>query len=172
MRKWINIDEFLKTPSEGLCWIIYKGRVVSAYHHHNGSFAFSAASLDRYTTECITKVIPIMKPVKPIEQNTVNDKIKKYDGCSGGMSVLWIKIFKRPPPWEGCCDIHDQPYAKGGTAEQRKQADIDLMVCVIRSGHPILAATMWAAVRVGGVPWLPTPWRWGFTTKNRGYLND
>lgn len=96
--------------------------------------------------------------------------MKKYDGCSGGMSVMWRKLFKKPPPWEGCCDIHDQPYAQGGTKEQRKDADLDLMVCVAGSGHPIWAFLMWAAVRIGGVPWLPTPWRWGFKTKNRYYL--
>lgn len=98
--------------------------------------------------------------------------MKKYDGCSGGMSALWKKIFKSPPPWEGCCDIHDQPYAKGGTVKQRIKADVDLMICVILSGHPILAFVMWAFVRFGGVPWLPTPWRWGFATKNRWYLNN
>ncbi len=63
--EWINLDEFLKSPTEGLCWIVYKTRVTSAYCHHNGAFSFSAASLNRYDTDCITKVIPINKPTKP-----------------------------------------------------------------------------------------------------------
>ena len=99
-------------------------------------------------------------------------EIKKYDGCSGGMSAIWGKLFNSTPPWEGCCDIHDQPYAKGGTVEQRKQADINLMVCVAQSGYPLWAVAMWCAVRFGGVPWLPMPWRWGFSTKNWSYLKS
>lgn len=88
--------------------------------------------------------------------------MKKYDGCSGGMSRAWRFLFRRNPPWEGCCDVHDQPYARGGTAQERRQADIELMCCVAKGGHPVWAFAMYVAVRMGGVPWLPTPWRWGF----------
>lgn len=88
--------------------------------------------------------------------------IKKYDGCSGGMSKLWRLLFRKAPPWEGCCDIHDQPYASGGSAKARMIADIALLRCVALSGHPYWAIAMFVAVRIGGVPWLPTPWRWGF----------
>lgn len=91
--------------------------------------------------------------------------IKKYDGCSGGMSAIWRAATGHPPPWEGCCDLHDQPYAKGGTRAERAQADKELRECVIKNGHPGWAWFMWAMVRVGGVSWLPTPWRWGFDRK-------
>ena len=86
----------------------------------------------------------------------------QYDGCSGGMSKAWRWLFGAPPPWEGCCDRHDQPYAQGGTAKQRFEADIDCLLCVAQGGHPWWAIAMFIAVRLGGGPYLPTPWRWGF----------
>ena len=86
----------------------------------------------------------------------------KYDGCSGGMSKAWRWLFDAPPPWEGCCDRHDQPYTQGGTAKQRFEADIALLRCVAQVGHPWWAIAMFIAVRLGGGPYLPTPWRWGF----------
>lgn len=88
----------------------------------------------------------------------------KYDGCSGGMSKAWRFLFNNQcPPWEGCCDSHDQLYAKGGTSIQRKQADLKLYECVKIKGYPVWASIIYIAVRVGGVPWLPTSWRWGFS---------
>jgi len=71
---WIDLDEFLKEPTEGLCWIIYKDLVIDAYCHHNGSFSYSKNSLDRYMTECISGVIPIREPLAPIKAETVIEK--------------------------------------------------------------------------------------------------
>ncbi len=89
----------------------------------------------------------------------------KYDGCSGGMSAFWRAVFKRPPPWEGCCDEHDQPYAAGGTRRDRLTADDKLRACVEAKGHPIWAFLMFWGVRFGGHPLWPFPWRWGFSKK-------
>ncbi|MEG7522336.1 MAG: hypothetical protein M3H12_04455 [Chromatiales bacterium] len=94
---------------------------------------------------------------------------KKYDGCSGGMSFFWKNVLGKTPPWEGCCDAHDQRYAVGGTEEQRWQADLELKACVTNKGHPNWASVMWVMVRMGGVPWLPLPWRWGFDTTYWNY---
>ena len=95
--------------------------------------------------------------------------MEKYDGCSGGMSWAWRKVLKRPPPWESCCDIHDNAYAKGGTYFARMIADVQLMQCIRENGYPRIAKLMFYAVRIGGVPWLPTPYRWGFETKSYRY---
>jgi hypothetical protein len=84
------------------------------------------------------------------------------DGCSGGMSRIFRLVFLRAPPWEGCCTTHDQAYWKGGTREDRAEADRGLMVCVTENGHPVLAFLMWAAVRIGGHPFWPVSWRWGY----------
>lgn len=93
-----------------------------------------------------------------------NEEIKPFttDGCSGGMSKIWRMIFKKPPPWEGCCVDHDKPYWKGGTKEERLLADIKLLCCVALAGYPTIAYIMFIAVRIGGHPLLPTPWRWGY----------
>lgn len=95
--------------------------------------------------------------------------MKKFDGCSGGMSAGWRKLFNAPPPWETCCDIHDQPYAVGGTKQERLDADIALFNCVSKRGYPTWAVLMFIAVRVGGHPRLPFPWRWGFATEKKTY---
>jgi len=74
------------------------------------------------------------------------------DGCS-----CW-------PDWDyyDCCYEHDKIYWAGGSAEERRQADIELMECVGKKGHDVLAAFMYLGLRVGGHGWLPTPFRWGF----------
>ncbi len=95
--------------------------------------------------------------------------MKKYDGCSGGMSMLWKKATGELPPWEGCCDLHDNDYVSGGTKKQRLDSDIRLLACVATNGHPFWAMGIFIAVRLGGVPWLPTPWRWGFGTRRKYY---
>ncbi len=72
--------------------------------------------------------------------------------------------------WGGCCVEHDRAYWRGGTRRQRREADIELMRCVAAKGHPWIAMIMYIGVRIGGTPWLPTPWRWGFGYKYpRGY---
>lgn len=76
----------------------------------------------------------------------------KSDGCSCWPDNEWIE----------CCVEHDAIYWMGGSREARKQADIALKVCVSQKGHPIIANIMYYGVRVGGVYWLPTPFRWGF----------
>jgi len=84
------------------------------------------------------------------------------DGCSGGMSIFWRAVFRKPPPWESDCIDHDRAYWAGGSAEQKKAADIRLAEAVRRRGYPIIAKAMYYAVRIGGVHWLPTAWRWGY----------
>lgn len=107
-------------------------------------------------------------------------KIQKFQQVHGGQ-----------PPWESCCIVHDQAYHTGGgrdiSAKEsfmlRKQADKKLEVCVRRSGagraqelsreygmsseevdriYDVLAALMYRAVRVGGIPCTGLPWRWGY----------
>lgn len=84
------------------------------------------------------------------------------DGCSG---QIYRTLFRRPPPWEGCCLDHDKAYHAGGSAEARQVADRELMVCVVRKGHPVVAFFMWLGVRLGGHPLLPMSWRWGYGWK-------
>ena len=74
------------------------------------------------------------------------------DGCSCWPDSGWVE----------CCIKHDVVYWMGGTRGQRKQADLELKRCVSEKGHPVIAQMMYFGVRIGGVWWLPTPFRWGF----------
>lgn len=77
------------------------------------------------------------------------------DGCS-----LWPDGNYRD-----CCVAHDGAYFRGGGLGARREADRLLYRCVRSKGrgyNPIIAPLMWIGVRIGGVGWLPTPFRWGF----------
>lgn len=80
------------------------------------------------------------------------------DGCSafpdGNMAQnqLWLE----------CCEAHDYAYWKGGTFAERVTADEVLRQCVAEVGEPEIALLMLTGVRVGGTPFLPTRFRWGY----------
>ena len=80
------------------------------------------------------------------------------DGCSSfpngtiSQSELWLN----------CCTLHDVAYWKGGTYDERLAADKELRMCVKEVGEPEIAILMLAGVRVGGTPFLPTSYRWGY----------
>lgn len=64
--------------------------------------------------------------------------------------------------WLSCCEQHDLAYWQGGTYQQRLDADEALRVCVAEVGKPEVALLMLAGVRVGGSPFWPTQFRWGY----------
>lgn len=64
--------------------------------------------------------------------------------------------------WLECCTQHDVAYWKGGTREERRQADNNLRMCVSSAGEPAIAQLMLAGVTVGGSPYWPTRFRWGY----------
>lgn len=88
------------------------------------------------------------------------DTLKPFtsDGCSAfpdgtiAQNHLWLK----------CCQRHDFDYWQGGTYLQRFSSDQQLEKCVSQVGEPIIAALMLAGVRVGGTPYFPTSFRWGY----------
>lgn len=64
--------------------------------------------------------------------------------------------------FKDCCNSHDIAYWLGGTPERREHADKVFYRC-IRDVKPSFIATLYYyGVRIGGTPYLPTPWRWGF----------
>jgi hypothetical protein len=83
------------------------------------------------------------------------------DGCSMGPDGDRV----------GCCVNHDIEYWCGGSAQDRRDADDRLARCVKTIGQDtVLARTMRSAVRVGGEPGSPFPWRWGYGWKgSRGF---
>jgi len=98
----------------------------------------------------------------------------------------YAELFGRRPPWEACCVIHDWAYWNGGSADgydRRLAADTALHQCVTATGArraddigarlhlPAARVTqsfvtaadlMFVAVRTGGAPCTPLPWRWGY----------
>ena len=64
-----------------------------------------------------------------------------------------------------CCVEHDKDYFRGGTSKERLKSDNRLYACVKNSKgwqNKLIAPVMWMGVRVFGVSFLPTPFRWGF----------
>jgi hypothetical protein len=95
------------------------------------------------------------------------------DGCTLiSKPYQWLtgKQLKQRP----CCVKHDERYHFGGTDAQRRFADIELRDCVFDFGDTNIEKVcfraigwmMYYAVRVGGSPKLPFPWRW---RNNIGY---
>ena len=88
------------------------------------------------------------------------DELKPFssDGCSAfpdgtlAERELWLK----------CCTEHDYAYWKGGSYQQRVEADMQLKNCVAEVGEEAVALVMLAGVRVGGSPFFPTRFRWGY----------
>jgi hypothetical protein len=73
-----------------------------------------------------------------------------HDGCS---------LFPDQLPWHdfrSACLTHDITYWAGGTAAERKQADLALRSEIAHTGPlgPVLAPVMYAGVRIFGNSWL------------------
>lgn len=88
------------------------------------------------------------------------DTLKPFttDGCSSFPDGT----VKEKTLWQSCCTAHDLSYWKGGTYQQRLDADKALKSCVANVGKPAVAEVMLAGVRVGGSPLWPTKFRWGY----------
>ncbi|MFA0812833.1 FAD-binding oxidoreductase [Microbulbifer epialgicus] len=82
----------------------------------------------------------------------------RTDGCS----VFPDGTLEKQELWFDCCQAHDYAYWKGGTYTQRELADQELKKCVTQTGTEEVALLMLLGVRVGGTPFLPTPFRWGY----------
>ena len=82
--------------------------------------------------------------------------------ASDGCSAFPEGTLKQKQLWAACCTLHDYAYWKGGTYTERKQADEALESCVAQVGEPEIAKLMLAGVRVGGSPFWPTSFRWGY----------
>ncbi len=80
------------------------------------------------------------------------------DGCSGFPDGT----FDQQQLWLACCTAHDLAYWQGGSYKERQQADTALQQCVANIGQPDIANIMLTGVRVGGTPYLPTQFRWGY----------
>lgn len=91
------------------------------------------------------------------------DKLQPFtsDGCSAFPDGIAFSQVR----WKKCCTAHDFAYWQGGTYEQRLSADQELQHCVQSIGKSKIAKLMLAGVRVGGSPYWPTSFRWGYGWK-------
>lgn len=95
-----------------------------------------------------------------LSNGAVAGELKPFtsDGCSAfpdgtlEHNELWLK----------CCSDHDYAYWKGGAYHERVEADLALKECVSAVGEKEVALLMLAGVRVGGSPYFPTSFRWGY----------
>ena len=81
---------------------------------------------------------------------------------SDGCSAFPDGTFQENELWLACCTEHDIAYWQGGTSEQRLVADNQLKECVAAVGKPNIAKLMLEGVRIGGSPYFPTSFRWGY----------
>nr|WP_158973001.1 hypothetical protein [Paraglaciecola sp. L3A3] len=88
------------------------------------------------------------------------DTLKPFQ--SDGCSAFPDGTIQHKQLWLSCCQKHDYDYWKGGTYQQRMDSDNRLQACVAAVGEPKIALLMLAGVRVGGTPYLPTKFRWGY----------
>ena len=88
------------------------------------------------------------------------EEIKPF--TSDGCSAFPDGTFEQQQLWLDCCTAHDKAYWRGGTYQQRLDADLALKQCVAKVGEPLISELMLAGVRVGGSPYWPTKFRWGY----------
>lgn len=105
-------------------------------------------AVERVAEEFCRKKRTSLDSTKPIKQP---DFIFTTDGCS-----RWPD-----DPWLACCIVHDIAYWCGGSEQDRKDADQEFMQCV-NNKMGIMGNIMYPGIRMGGSPWFPTPWRWGY----------
>ncbi|MDX5370579.1 MAG: hypothetical protein LPL29_14510 [Alphaproteobacteria bacterium] len=62
---------------------------------------------------------------------------------------IYTRLFKRIPPFEACCAIHDTEYVVQGTS--RKAADMKFAVCMFQNRVPLwIVALVYYFVRAFG----------------------
>ena len=109
----------------------------------------------------VTLAVVVIMAVLIFNHKSSNaDTLKAF--TSDGCSAFPDGTFKQKELWLSCCIQHDYDYWQGGTYQQRLASDQALKSCVANVGQPKIAALMLAGVRVGGSPYLPTKFRWGY----------
>ncbi len=91
---------------------------------------------------------------------TSADTLKPF--TSDGCSAFPDGTIEQNDLWLSCCRQHDFDYWKGGTYQERFSSDKTLKACVAAVGEAEIALLMLAGVRVGGSPFFPTKFRWGY----------
>ena len=82
---------------------------------------------------------------------------------SDGCSLFPDQSLIDESDWCSCCFEHDIAYWRGGTEQQREDADEQLRRCVLdRTQNETFASLMHEGVRLGGSPYFYNWYRWGY----------
>ncbi|MDH5471702.1 MAG: hypothetical protein OEY87_00880 [Gammaproteobacteria bacterium] len=100
----------------------------------------------------------LLLTINPVMAIADNLKTFTTDGCSSFPDGT----ISQQSLWLDCCVKHDLAYWKGGSYDERMEADLSLRNCVAKVGKPEIADIMLAGVRIGGSPYFPTSYRWGY----------
>jgi hypothetical protein len=123
-------------------------------YHRASPYRFNdlaAAALEKHAAEeCRLRGEPAGPPTEPF----------RTDGCS-----IWPDGAFTGETWQACCVEHDVAYWCGGTQAMRAEADEKLKECVGDRYHDWMGALMKPGVRIGGAPYIPAYWRWGYGHK-------
>lgn len=73
--------------------------------------------------------------------------------------------------WGECCLAHDHDYWQGGSADLRDRSDKNFSACLYeKTGNRYMSLGAYGITRFLGVPYVTTPWRWGYGWKfGKGY---
>lgn len=106
------------------------------------------------------RLLVVLAALSPLFVYAGDSKLSPFtsDGCSSFPDGT----IKQNNLWLHCCRAHDFDYWQGGTSQQRSDSDKRLRACVAKVGQPKIAQLMLAGVRVGGMPYWPTKFRWGY----------
>lgn len=104
-----------------------------------------------------------------IDISMIQNKLQPFttDGCSKFSNGI---AYPKEDKWGLCCVQHDISYWKGGTSDDRFQADQRLQNCIIEVGEPNIARLVYWGVRASGTEGSSTNRQWGYGwVLNRGY---
>ena len=96
----------------------------------------------------------------------------KVKGCIDKVSRICKTIARKEPDWTEECIIHSLHYWIGGSACDRRCADMLMYRGVVNTGHPILALIIYTSVRFLGCPAFQFGLQWGHGHKNNRYFRQ
>lgn len=110
--------------------------------------AQAARALEQRAAEtCAAVDPPVPQPDRPF----------RTDGCS-----FFLDAWPTGTSWQECCIAHDIAYWCGGPAALRHQADEAFRECLRDPTGSVVAFSMKVGVGIGGHPWVPAYFRWGY----------
>jgi hypothetical protein len=104
-----------------------------------------------------------------MDPKSVTNKLQAFT-AHGCPQFPYSIDYPNQEKWNLCCVQHDIAYWKGGTSDERLDADKQLRQCVIEQGEPNAAALVYLGVRNQDSEAFPTEAHWGYGwVLNHGY---